>query len=650
MRGFDLALFFFLLVSVPGLASDYRIILLSSEKGVLLSENGGRAWRDFNKGLPRGLSPTGIRGDSNGSLYLLTHGQGLYRSKNPGEGWTSLNCDEFLSRGKGLPPEYRKITAFAASHVKPGTLVCATKHALYRSKDGGARWKTIPMRALEHSHYITSLALDGGLDIIAGTSFNGIYRISGNHFTRRSTGLPHESFSRSRVFFEEISAIAVDPRNPAVIFAGLNFGGGVYVSANAGHSWSPLPLPAKGESLSCVDDLSLRGNFLYIASAEGVIQYDRSTGAFGVQKIDDIRKRLPGGIKPFAFFLIDRDGKLPPLFFRFGANPVYRVRALDARAVEKRAIYASVPAIRRKLSQLLSTIRKCGLNAVVIDMKDDFGNIHFPTKNATAVEIRAAGRPLHVGSILGKLKRGGVYAIARVVVFKDERLFKAYDNRYAIRNAQTKKPWEGKPKEYWVDPHSEFVQAYNISLAHELEVLGFDEIQFDYVRFPSDGPTQLCSYRYREKNDAFKSEVLCDFLARAKQELKIPVSVDIYGFNAWYRFGNWIGQDIEEIARYADAICPMVYPSHFGSQFYGAYEGDEHPYRIVRDSGMRARALAGDGVPIRPYLQAFKMLSPTWGPGYIRAQLRGAFESRCGGYTFWNSSGKYEMLRAAQSK
>jgi len=174
--------------------------------------------------------------------------------------------------------------------------------------------------------------------------------------------------------------------------------------------------------------------------------------------------------------------------------------------------------------------------------------------------------------------------------------------------------------------------------------MGFDEIQFDYIRFPSDGPVHQCLYRYRKDGATYKSEALVDFLTRAKRSLKVPVSVDIYGFNGWYRFGNSIGQDIEAFARVADVICPMVYPSHFGSRFYRSHPGNEHPYRVVLDGGIRSRALAGDGVFLRPYLQAFKMLSPTWGPGYIAAQIRGAEESGSNGYTFWNAKGEYDML------
>ena len=291
----------------------------------------------------------------------------------------------------------------------------------------------------------------------------------------------------------------------------------------------------------------------------------------------------------------------------------------------------------------MRTIKKTGFNAIVIDMKDDFGCVYFPTKNSTAIDIGSTRKPLHIEAILKTLKENDIYTIARLVVFKDRELYRAYNGRYAIKDRATGLPWKGSKAEFWVDPHSVFVHRYNIELAAELEELGFDEIQFDYIRFPSDGPIDRCVYPDRKFGDSYKSEIMADFLYAARDRLTKPISTDIYGFNSWYRFGNSIGQDMEEFARFADVICPMVYPSHFGSRFYGSLKGDEKSYRLIYDGGMRAHAIAGSAV-IRPYLQAFKMLSPNWGPGYITSQQKGAADSGCSGFTYWNASTNYDIL------
>jgi hypothetical protein len=277
-------------------------------------------------------------------------------------------------------------------------------------------------------------------------------------------------------------------------------------------------------------------------------------------------------------------------------------------------------------------------------MKDDSGYVLFDSKNTTAKEINSIRSNINISKILKSLKDNNIYSIARIVTFKDKMLFLGYSGKYAIKNIKDGSPWKGVPGEFWVDPHSEFVKNYNISLAKELEDMGFDEIQFDYVRFPSDGSVGNCYYPFKKYPDTYKSEVITDFIRLAKKSLSASISVDIYGFNAWYYFGNSIGQDMEELSAYTDVICPMVYPSHFGSLFYSKYPHDIRPYKIILDGGFRSIALSDSSVSIRPYLQAFKMMSPTWGTGYILHQINGAFESNCDGYIFWNAGGDYKML------
>jgi hypothetical protein len=302
----------------------------------------------------------------------------------------------------------------------------------------------------------------------------------------------------------------------------------------------------------------------------------------------------------------------------------------------------SIPALKN-IDKHIEEIKKTEINAVVIDMKDDFGNIYFNANSKTASEIKAQKKPVDIQNVLKKLKDNKIYAIARIVTFKDQKMFNAFNGAYAIKNKNTGKPWQGVPAEYWVDPHSEFVQDYNISLALDLEKAGFDEIQFDYIRFPSDGPINLCNFTYKKDSDTYKSEILIDFLKKAQNSLTIPVSVDIYGFNSWYYFGNWIGQDMEELSYVVDVICPMVYPSHFGNRFYSKIDRKSRPYRIVYDGGLRAMNMVNRSVSIRPYLQAFNLLSPTWGPDYISSQINAAKKSGCSGYTLWNAKADYSV-------
>ncbi|MBP7602882.1 MAG: hypothetical protein KBA15_03080 [Spirochaetes bacterium] len=640
------ALLFILSSIAPASAAGARAFLLSGKSGVLVSTDNGKNWERLNGGLPETLVPLGMHSDPYGNMYLVSRENGLFTLADGASRWKALNGDVFRLRSELHPERYRKITAFAADGTRPGSLALATKHALYRSHDGGLSWAGVPMKSLEHNHYITALAFGAGGALFAGTSFHGVYRVTERGLTASSTGLPVEPYSKDMVFYEETGAIAADPSNPALVYAAMNFDGGLFASRDGGRSWKAMSTP-EGKTFRLVDNLTAMGDSIYLCADGEAWRFNSRTGAWSVLSITDIMRRVPRGEKPLAILVAERNGKYPPLLYRVDLPETRRENDLRDRTAGKRALYASVPAIRRNMAGLVEEIKECGMNAMVIDMKDDFGNLHFTTDNEIARGAGAVRKPVDVRTLTASLRREGIHSIARVVVFKDPNLFRYDGNRHAIWNARTSAPWRGAEGEYWVDPHSRLVQDYTISISRELAALGFDEIQFDYIRFPSDGPTHLCRYRHRRFEDGFKSEVIGDFLERAKRAIPVPLSVDIYGFNAMYRFGNWIGQDAEVIASIVDAVCPMVYPSHFGGRYYRRFPGDEHPYRIVLDSGIRARVITGEGAPIRPYLQAFKMLSPTWGPGYIRAQTGAVRDSGVSGFTFWNAKGEYDMVRRA---
>ena len=235
------------------------------------------------------------------------------------------------------------------------------------------------------------------------------------------------------------------------------------------------------------------------------------------------------------------------------------------------------------------------------------------------------------------------------VVFNDIKLFKNKNGRFGIKSRITGKPWQGTEKEYWVDPSLKDVQSYNIDIGCELEKLGFDEIQFDYIRFPSDGDTGRCDFSLMKKNDFYKSEIIEDFLSQSGKKIGIPISADIYGFNAWYRFGNTIGQDMEEMSFLVDTICPMVYPSHFGNHFLYDKDPAHRTYRIIYESCRRGSLYTENRSDIRPYLQAFRLMSPDWGTGYITDQIHGAEDGGAAGYTFWHAAGEYNIVEKAIS-
>ena len=595
-------------------------------------------WDEIMDGLPDEIEPAGIYASpaQGGYVYLATGAHGLFRLDPEADSWRDATSPLFRTQSMYKRPQaYRKISAFAADSQNPFRILCATKHDLYESFDRGDSWRPLPRPGISSRCYITSLAVNGNT-ILAGTSFAGIFISTGGNFRQINSGLPYEPYSAGLHFYDEVTSLCIDSSRPARFYAGFASGKGLYSCRN-GSSWKEELKPDSKNRFYRVDSISGDGDSL-IASIGGSLYKTGSDTWSNAGKYPD----EPPFDRSSLFAITYADKKAFRSFYSLNRN-FRNKRSSRIESLDRKAIYASVPAVRAKLDSLIRIIKKSGFNSIVIDMKDDFGCVYFPTKNKTVAEIGSARKPLPVSDILKKLKKNEIYAIARIVVFKDRELYQAYKGRYAIMDRDTGLPWKGSRGEFWVDPHSTFVHDYNIDLASDLEDLGFDEIQFDYIRFPSDGPIDRCVYSHRKFDDSYKSETLADFLYAARARLEKPISADIYGFNSWYRFGNTIGQDMEEFARHADIICPMVYPSHFGSRFYAKFKGDDKTYRLVYDGGIRAHVIAGPAV-IRPYLQAFKLLSPNWGPGYVSSQMRGAVESGCSGFSYWNASGKYDIL------
>lgn len=622
------------------------VSFLISQKGKIFITDSNNRWIPGNQGLPAKVKPLRLHVHHKDTdyVYLTTQTHGLFRMNIRQGSWVDISSKEFNARSiYKETKEKRKISAFAIDTKNSRRLLCATKHALYESLDRGSAWHRYTMKGLSSRNYITSIAARGPI-VAVGTSFNGVFISRGGPFFSSNKGLPAEPYSKSLVFFDEVTSLRWCGENK-ILYAGLACGKGLYASTDTGSSWHSCHFALNNNTFYQVDDACRFNGRDYVSAAGTVYMQDTSSRWIPINR--DTRTgdvSMPADTQAALIHVVPDNGTC-----LFTSMPVINHNFLKSDAAGKRAIYTNVYTIRKNLDSHVQTITKNRLNAVVIDMKDDFGYIHFSSRNKTAREIGAVKKPLPLEKILDAMKNAGIYCIARIVVFKDRQLYRSFNSAYAIRDRTTGAPWQGNPREYWVDPHAEFVHAYNIDLARECQELGFDEIQFDYIRFPSDGAIENCTYRYRKDPGTYKSEILTDFLSRARSELTANISTDIYGFNAWYRFGNWIGQDMEDFSRHVDVICPMVYPSHFGGSFYMKGERSMRPYRIVRDSGIRAYNICDTAI-IRPYLQAFNYLSPTWGPDYINNQIKGARESNCSGYTFWNAAGNYEMVSRALSR
>jgi hypothetical protein len=249
-------------------------------------------------------------------------------------------------------------------------------------------------------------------------------------------------------------------------------------------------------------------------------------------------------------------------------------------------------------------------------------------------------------ALLADLKARGVYTIARIVTFKDNVLASARPD-LAIIDTRTNKPWIDNEKLAWVDPFREEVWAYNIAIAREAVRKGFDEVQFDYVRFPTDG--KLSAARYAKPNNReTRLPAIAGFLERARRSIGPLggfVAADVFGYTAFNENDTDIGQRVEELTPHLDYVCPMVYPSGYHKGIPGYRNPVENPYHVVHESVRLIRKRSSHTVVrVRPWLQDFKDYAydrRIFGVPEVRAQIKGADDAGASGWMLWNPKNDY---------
>ncbi|MCU0507009.1 MAG: hypothetical protein MUC34_01170 [Anaerolineae bacterium] len=303
------------------------------------------------------------------------------------------------------------------------------------------------------------------------------------------------------------------------------------------------------------------------------------------------------------------------------------------------------------------------LNAVVLDFKSDRGYMAFPTKVPLAKEIGADRAPTvqDPEEFLKWFKERDVYLIARIVTFKDNVLTKAIP-AWAIVDTAHGGIWHDQEGMGWVDGNREGAWDYNVALAMEAADYGFDEVQFDYVRFPTDGNVGGALYSLPNTYDT-RVAAISGILSRASAALRprgVKVSADVFGYTAWAPDDLGIGQHLEVIAPYVDVLAPMIYPSTFASGLPGEdpkfRNAIAYPYEILNKSterSLRRTKEINPNIEIRPWLQDFKDYAfdyRTYTPAEIRRQMDGAREGGGRGWLLWDPAVKYtkEALVSAQ--
>jgi hypothetical protein len=311
-----------------------------------------------------------------------------------------------------------------------------------------------------------------------------------------------------------------------------------------------------------------------------------------------------------------------------------------------KALYLSFYGIgsRALREDALRLIGQTELNALVIDVKGDHGKIPYKSAISLADEI-GAQRPRTVQNItelLQSLHDQGIYTIARIVVFKDNLLAQARPD-LAVKTKDGAL-WRDHEHLAWGDPFRQEVWDYNIDIAVEAAASGFDEIQFDYVRFP-DAP----GLTYAKSNtERARTEAIGGFLAAARKRLtayNVFLAADVFGYVCWNLDDTKIGQKLEQLAPVLDILSPMLYPSSFQFGIPGFGDPVAHPYEIVYLSLDRARQRTKlSPARFRPWLQAFKDYGfdrRLFREQEIRAQIDAAEKSGTNGWMLWNPHNVY---------
>ncbi len=323
-------------------------------------------------------------------------------------------------------------------------------------------------------------------------------------------------------------------------------------------------------------------------------------------------------------------------------KPKKKVQALPNMPKEIRGVHVTVAlaSLPGKLDEYIA-MSKHGLNTIELDVKDENGEIGFiPSSVPLAVAVGAAKPYYKPREVARRIHAKGLYLIGRVVTFEDPVLSEHRPN-LALHNPDGS-VWHTSGGLGWVNEYDKRVWDYNVGIAKAAARAGFDEIQFDYVRFPSDGNVDAIIYPVKPKKKEPKAFTIARFAHYAANQLHplgVRVSVDVFGLAATRDLG--IGQRPSRLAKYVDAVYPMVYPSHFNAGEYGLADPNYDPGMTVTDAlADFDRELHGTKARLVPWLQDFS-LGKEYTYADVKAQIDAARAFQTAGFLLWNPLGLY---------
>lgn len=307
-----------------------------------------------------------------------------------------------------------------------------------------------------------------------------------------------------------------------------------------------------------------------------------------------------------------------------------------------------------RMKQLIQMADETEVNALIIDIKDEFGLNYESSDPKVQRNAGKAGVIKNLAALLDTLNAHKILAVARIVVFKDS-VTARVNPAWNIRKADGS-PWRDKKGMLWVNPYNRELWDYNIRVAEEAAKLGFGEIQFDYIRFPEPYKS-LPQQVFPGSNNEPKPAALAEYLKLARTRLSklgVRTTADIFGLVTTVPGALEVGQQWEKVAPVTDVLLPMVYPSHYPPGSFNIPRPNADPYKTIfmaiSKAHDRNNKLGLTGERVRPWLQAFTLGKPAYGPEEIREQKRGVYDAGYDGWVLWHPGSKYEPFLAGLEK
>lgn len=317
-----------------------------------------------------------------------------------------------------------------------------------------------------------------------------------------------------------------------------------------------------------------------------------------------------------------------------------------------KAVYVTSWSAAREdyIDYVIDITKNTEINAIVVDIKDWSGYIAYDTQVPEAEQYNAERILISdIEAFLERFHKEGIYVIARITVFQDPVLAQSKPNLAVHQKSNKTLLWLDKSGLAWIDPSAREAWEYNIALAKDALSKGFDELNFDYVRFPSDGDLQDMSFPLWDEITP-RNLIIKEFYKYIREEIpQDTISIDLFGLST-VSSNLGVGHNIEDAYQYFDFVCPMVYPSHYTEGFLGYQNPAEYPYEIVKysmESAFQKLSLLNMSQPtkakLRPWLQDFN-LGAIYDAKMVRSQIEAVYDAagdNFKGFMLWNSSNFY---------